>query len=99
MYWIPVWFSDEMKDWQKGVHSFVAFLSIINFLLKVSFQVAILNLCGLDRGYDYAGNVAERQHPETDEARRRSQQSMKQRAKIMRINFLFAGLLPPVSTH
>jgi hypothetical protein len=34
-YWIPVWFSDEMKDWQKGVHSFVAFFSIVNFLLKV----------------------------------------------------------------
>jgi hypothetical protein len=36
IYWIPIWFSDEMKDWQKGVHSFVAFFSILNFLLKVS---------------------------------------------------------------
>lgn len=56
-YWVPVWFSDEMKDWQKGVHSFVAFFSIINFFLKVRIITA-------DRGHDHARNVAERQHQE-----------------------------------
>jgi len=57
VYWIPVWFSDEMKDWQKGVHSFVAFFSIINFLLKVRTRFVTV-----DRRDDNAGTVPEGQH-------------------------------------
>ena len=36
VYWIPHWNSDEMKDWQKGLHSFVIFCSVINFLMKMA---------------------------------------------------------------
>ena len=35
VYWIPHWTSDEMKDWQKGLHTFVIFFSVVNFLLKM----------------------------------------------------------------
>ena len=56
VYWIPVWFSDEMKDWQKGVHSFVAFFSVINFLLKVTQSLTV------DRCYDNARTFLEGQH-------------------------------------
>ncbi len=42
-YWIPYWNSSEMKDWQKGVHSFVIFFSAVNFLMKVIF-VALMSL-------------------------------------------------------
>ena len=36
VYWIPHWNSDEMKDWQKGLHNFVIFFSVINFLMKIA---------------------------------------------------------------
>ena len=36
VYWIPHWNSDEMKDWQKGLHNFVIFISVINFLMKIA---------------------------------------------------------------
>ncbi len=35
-YWIPHWGSDEMKDWQRGLHNFVIFFSFINFLMKLA---------------------------------------------------------------
>jgi hypothetical protein len=35
VYWIPHWNSDEMKDWQKGLHNAVIFFSVVNFLLKI----------------------------------------------------------------
>ncbi len=36
VYWIPHWNSDEMKDWQKGLHNMVIFCSVINFLMKLA---------------------------------------------------------------
>ena len=36
VYWIPLWNSDEMKDWQKGLHNFVILFSVINFLMKMA---------------------------------------------------------------
>ena len=35
-YWIPHWSSDEMKDWQRGLHNFVIFFSFVNFLMKLA---------------------------------------------------------------
>jgi hypothetical protein len=35
-YWIPHWNSDEMKDWQKGLHNFVILFSVVNFLMKMA---------------------------------------------------------------
>ncbi len=35
-YWIPHWGSDEMKDWQRGLHNFVIFFSFVNFLMKLA---------------------------------------------------------------
>jgi hypothetical protein len=35
-YWIPHWSSDEMKDWQRGLHNFVIFISFVNFIMKLA---------------------------------------------------------------
>jgi len=48
VYWFPYWNSDEMKDWQKGVHNVVMFFAAVNFLMKVSacshFMVTMIDL-------------------------------------------------------
>ena len=36
IYWGPFWRSDVMRDWERGIHNFVIFMSIIGFLYKVS---------------------------------------------------------------
>ena len=36
IYWIPHWMSDDMNEWQKGLHTFVIFVSVINFLMKIA---------------------------------------------------------------
>ena len=36
LYWVPHWNSDEVKDLQHGLHSFVILISFINFLLKLT---------------------------------------------------------------
>ena len=41
VYWIPHWNSDEMKDWQKGLHNFVILCSLINFLMKLAVIVML----------------------------------------------------------
>jgi uncharacterized membrane protein len=41
IYWIPVWNSEEMKDWQKGLHNFVIFFTVINFLMKMAVIVML----------------------------------------------------------
>ena len=41
VYWVPHWNSDEMKDWQKGLHNFVIFFSVINFLMKMAVIVML----------------------------------------------------------
>jgi hypothetical protein len=35
-FWIPHWSSDEMKDWQRGLHNFVIFISFVNFIMKLA---------------------------------------------------------------
>ena len=40
-YWIPHWNSDEMKDWQKGLHNFVILFTVVNFLLKLAVIVML----------------------------------------------------------
>ncbi len=40
-YWIPHWNSDEMKDWQKGLHNAVIFFSVVNFLMKMAVIVML----------------------------------------------------------
>jgi len=35
-YWVPHWLSDEMKNWQRGLHLFVIFVSTVNFLMKLA---------------------------------------------------------------
>jgi hypothetical protein len=37
IYWGPFWDSEEMKDWEKGVHSWTIFWSSIGFIFKVKF--------------------------------------------------------------
>ena len=41
VYWIPHWNSDEMKDWQKGLHTAVILFTIINFLMKMAVIIMI----------------------------------------------------------
>ena len=41
IYWVPHWNSDEMKDWQKGLHNFVIFFSLVNFLMKMAVIVML----------------------------------------------------------
>ena len=41
VYWIPHWNSDEMKDWQKGLHNFVILFSVINFLMKLAVLIML----------------------------------------------------------
>ena len=41
LYYWPLWNSDEMKDWMKGVHTFVLFFSLLNFVLKVGVMAMI----------------------------------------------------------
>ena len=41
VYWIPHWNSDEMKDWQKGLHNFVILFSVVNFLMKLAVLVML----------------------------------------------------------
>ena len=41
IYWIPHWNSDEIKDLQKGLHAFVVFISLINFLMKMAVIVML----------------------------------------------------------
>jgi hypothetical protein len=47
VYWIPHWMSDDMKDWQKGLHTFVIFCSVVNFLLKMA-VIVMLGLSNRD---------------------------------------------------
>ena len=47
IYWIPHWGSDELKDQQKGLHNFVIFVSIINFILKLA-VIAMVSLTNRD---------------------------------------------------
>ena len=42
-YWIPHWNSDEIKDLQGGLHTFVVFISMVNFLMKL----AVIIMLGL----------------------------------------------------
>lgn len=35
-YWIPHWSSDDLKDLNKGLHQFVIFCSLVNFLMKLA---------------------------------------------------------------
>ena len=41
IYWIPHWNSEEMQNWQKGLHTFVIFFSVINFLMKMAVIVML----------------------------------------------------------
>ena len=41
VYWIPHWNSDEMKDWQKGLHNAVILFSVINFVMKLGVIVLL----------------------------------------------------------
>ena len=41
VYWIPHWNSDEMKDWQKGLHNSVIFFTIVNFLMKIPIIIMV----------------------------------------------------------
>lgn len=41
MYWIPHWNSDELKDLQGGLHSFVILISLVNFLMKMAVIVML----------------------------------------------------------
>ena len=41
IYWVPHWTSNEMKDWQKGVHMFVITCSVINFLMKIAIIIML----------------------------------------------------------
>lgn len=38
VYWGPFWNSEEMKDWERGVHSWTLFWSSVGFLFKVSYD-------------------------------------------------------------
>ena len=46
VYWGPFWNSEEMKDWEKGVHSWTLFWSTIGFLFKLAVMIC---LCFLER--------------------------------------------------
>jgi hypothetical protein len=35
-YWVPHWQSEEMKNWQRGLHNFVIFASLINWVMKLA---------------------------------------------------------------
>ena len=39
VYWGPFWNSDDMKDWERGVHSWTLFWSSVGFLFKVRFAI------------------------------------------------------------
>ncbi len=41
VYTIPHWNSEEMKDWQKGLHNFVILCSVVNFLMKLAVIVML----------------------------------------------------------
>ena len=46
-YWIPHWSSDDLKDLNKGLHQFVIFCSLVNFLMKLA-VIAMLALTQRD---------------------------------------------------
>ena len=46
-YWIPHWISDDLKDLNKGLHQFVIFCSLVNFLMKLA-VIAMLALTQRD---------------------------------------------------
>ena len=48
IYWIPHWNSDEMKDWQKGLHNVVILCSLVNFLMKLG-VIILLGLNNRDK--------------------------------------------------
>ena len=41
IYWIPHWNSDELKNIQGGLHTFVIFVSVVNFLMKMAVIVML----------------------------------------------------------
>ena len=34
-YWAPIWRSEELGDFEKGIHGLVIFTSMIGFIVKV----------------------------------------------------------------
>jgi uncharacterized membrane protein len=41
IFWIPTWFSDAMATTGKGLHSFIVFITFINFLLKLAVIIMV----------------------------------------------------------
>jgi hypothetical protein len=41
LYWVPHWNSDEIRDLQKGLHTVVVLISLVNFLMKLAVIVML----------------------------------------------------------